>query len=228
MAAQAFEHRHDDVDFLATQVPAFAGVRVEAEHRHDRRGDAEVVLQRCMQDAQHALQPGLRDRLGDAAQRQVGRRQRHAHAVVSEHHHHIATRLLREQFGGAGVGNAAGIDGRLVHRAGDETVELAAQATLGGRAQCGDHGAGVAWIRRAESAGDRVRDLHEFDLARFGLDRVRCRENERDGERLRCLFERVAVAHQHEVGIPALAQGLQAQFRTDSGGLARHQREPGP
>ena len=55
-AAQAFEHRDDDVDFLAAEMAAFAGMRIEAEHGDARIGDAEIRAQRGVHDAQRARQ----------------------------------------------------------------------------------------------------------------------------------------------------------------------------
>ena len=44
--AQRGQHRFDHVDFLAAEMAGFAGVRIEAEHRDHRLGDAEVAAQR--------------------------------------------------------------------------------------------------------------------------------------------------------------------------------------
>ena len=45
VGARVGDRRRDDVDFLAAQVAAFAGVRIEPAHGDARRGDAELRLQ---------------------------------------------------------------------------------------------------------------------------------------------------------------------------------------
>ncbi|OAX65640.1 hypothetical protein A6R71_07360 [Xanthomonas translucens pv. arrhenatheri] len=54
-AAQGVEDRHHHLDFLAAQMPVLAGMRIQPEHRDDRRGDAEVAAQRGVDDAQAAF-----------------------------------------------------------------------------------------------------------------------------------------------------------------------------
>jgi hypothetical protein len=77
----------------------------------------------------------------------VGGGQCNAQAVVGEHHHHLDVGTLRQQFGGAGVGDAGVVHHTLVHRAGDEAVELGARRRVGGLAQRRDHAGGVAPIQ---------------------------------------------------------------------------------
>ncbi len=45
LGAQRVEHRRDHVDFLAAQVAAFAGMRIEAGDQDARLGDAELRSQ---------------------------------------------------------------------------------------------------------------------------------------------------------------------------------------
>ena len=63
--AHACDRRRDDVDLLAAEVAAFAGVRIETAHRDARRGDAESARQLARDDG---------ERLGDAARVDRGRR----------------------------------------------------------------------------------------------------------------------------------------------------------
>ena len=136
-----------------------------------------------------------------------------------------------EQFGGAGVGDAAGVDRRLVHRAGDQAVELAAQAALGGvcamrrsrRWRCADRACRIGRRRRSRPRRIRCRRLRPRSSSAV-------QQAQRNGERARrllaaCRDRRPGPGRQSQCA--ALGQS-HAQLRTDSGRLARHQREPGP
>ena len=80
--AQSFDRRDDRVDFLASEMAAFAGVRIESEHGDARGGDAEAPDQIVMENSQRAHQAGLRDCARHRRQRQVGRRQRDAQVAA--------------------------------------------------------------------------------------------------------------------------------------------------
>ena len=59
---------------------------IQAAHDDLRIGDAEPVAQVGMQDAQYALEPFRRNRLGNLAQRQMRCCQSNAQVAGDEHH----------------------------------------------------------------------------------------------------------------------------------------------
>ena len=227
-AAQCFQHRDDRVDLLAAQVAALAGVRVQAQHRDHRRGDAEIVAQRRMRGPQHPAQQRRIDRIGDLAQRQVGGGQRDPDDVVGQHHHHLAAGMPGEQFGGAGVGDPAFVDGGLLHRPGDHAGEVAARAALGRREQGANHRMGVARIGPSEHGGVVVGNHAQRQVAgcprRLVLVQQVERQRQRRGRGLQ--RGRIGESDQGAVGARPLGQA-HAKFRSDPGRFARYQREPG-
>ncbi len=89
MGAQGMEGRFDDVDFLVAQVTGFAGMRVEPAHGNARLGDAELVDEIGMQDAQHGGEFIASEGARDFRKRQMCRRQRHIQAAPRQHHDHF-------------------------------------------------------------------------------------------------------------------------------------------
>ncbi|KAG0774413.1 hypothetical protein G6F22_014079 [Rhizopus arrhizus] len=164
-SAQALQQRDDQVQFLAAQVAVFTGVRVQAEHGDARRRQAELAAQRGMHGTQGVFQAGCGDRIGHLAQRQVGGGQGHAHDGVGQHHHHLHPGLVGQQFGGAAVGDAAFVDDRLVHRAGDHALQFAAEAGSARALKRVDDRAGVGRVGVAKPAGHGIGDHAQAQVA---------------------------------------------------------------
>ncbi len=228
LAAQAFQQRDDDVQLFAAEVAVLAGVRVQAEHRDARPGQAEVAAQRGMGGGDDLAQAIGGDGVGDIAQRQVGGGQGHAHVFVGQHHHHLDAGLVGQQFGGAAVGDAACVDRRLVHRAGDHAVESALQAGPAGAEQGVDHRAGVGRIGLAEAGRRGIADFAQAQVARCGGLGVLRQQVQGQVERGRGGAQHVRVGEHQQPAIAArLLDEADAQFRADPGRLARDQSELG-
>ncbi len=181
-----------------------------------------------MGDAQHRGESVDGDGVGHLPQGQVRGRQGDADDVVGQHHHHIAPRARGQQFGGAGVGDAAGIDRGLVHRSGDHAGELAPQAGIGRLLQRGDDGGGIAGIRPAEMGGRGVRHRAQAQIARRPDVLKLVEQAQRKAQPGR------GGPHHFRVGEsdqPAILAGLlgkaDAEFGPDAGRLTRDQRQAG-
>ena len=62
----------------------------------------------------------------------MGGGQRNSQVRVGQHHHNLDAGLFGQQFSGAGIGYAGGIDRGLVNRAGNHAVEFTLQAPFSG------------------------------------------------------------------------------------------------
>ena len=130
-AAQPRERGLDHLDFLAAEMAAFAGMRVQAAHQDARPAHREEAPQVGVQDAQHGLEPLRRDGGGHVLQREVRRGERHAQAAADQHHdRQRGAAACGEILGVAGERHARVVDDALVHRRGHHRVELAREATV--------------------------------------------------------------------------------------------------
>jgi hypothetical protein len=89
------DHRFDHLDFLAPQMPGFAGMRVQAADQNTRVGDAEFVAQIAVQHLEHRDQPLARDRARHRRERKMNRGQCHTQTGAGEHHHRLCRAALR-------------------------------------------------------------------------------------------------------------------------------------
>ena len=85
---RGIDRRLDDVDLLAPEQPAFAGVRVEAADRDPRRGDAHA-LQRAGGFVDDARDPLACDRLERLPHALVQRRVGDLHVAEAQHHEDV-------------------------------------------------------------------------------------------------------------------------------------------
>jgi hypothetical protein len=101
LRAQRIEHRRDDIDLLAPEMPAFAGVRVEPQPP----GCAAAAMPNCRRSAacrmrsvrvQRRVRDGGRHR-GDSGRCVVASATRSSPA--DQHHHHLATDAIGEELG---------------------------------------------------------------------------------------------------------------------------------
>ena len=226
-AAQPVQCRAYHLDFLIAQVPGFTACGFSPSTAITAV-DAEIGAQGRMGDAQGSHQAVGSDRVGNCAQRQVGGGQGYAHYVIGQHHHYVAGCTHRQQLGGAGVGDASGVDGRLVHRAGHQPVEPPQQARIGSLLQRVDDRARVAWIGCAELAADRVGNDVQPKLTRLPNRVVPSDEVKRQAQQGGSVLQRFSIAKRHKVAIDAWLLGQpHAKFRAYAGRLARNQRKPG-
>ena len=87
LAPRGLDGRQDDAGFLVAEQPAFAGVRIQARHRHARRGHAQRAPALVRQpDGRHLrVEIGALDGL---AQRTVDGHEHGGDDVVGQHHGH--------------------------------------------------------------------------------------------------------------------------------------------
>lgn len=229
--AQRLQHRHDGVDLLAPQVPAFAGVRIEPQHGDARRGEAELVAQLGMHDAQRAGEAVGGDRRRYRGQRQVRGGQGHAQFRAGQHHHHVAAAALGEEFGVPAEADAKTIiHGRLLQRRGDHGVVAAAHAAVGGFGQGGEHVGGVARIRPAGLFFGGERDVpHAQRPGRTRGERSAIVVDQFDRGAAACggAFEQAAVGDRNEIGRQRSGGQSDQQFGADARRFASGDGEPG-
>ena len=161
-----------------------------------------------------------RDGIGHFAQRQMCRRQRHAHAATGQHHHHQrCMRLFGEEFGVSGKGNARIIDDALVHGCGDHAGEFAGQAALYCTAQGFQHIRGIGGIELSGLRGMRQGNMQHAQLAVLAriAGRVVVQLNVDAELRGTLLQQRLVGDHHQRLFMP---RQLQAEIGADSGRFA--------
>jgi len=162
LGTQGIEHRAQDLDLLAPEMTALAGVRVEACDENARTGDAETAHEVCMQDAQRRRQRFAGDGSRHLTQRQMRRRERHPQPVAHQHHHDTRHACaLGQKLGVAGERNAGVVDHPLVHRCGHHGIVASAAAASDRILQGRQHGAGVAQVELPRLRGVREGYLFE-------------------------------------------------------------------
>ena len=126
--------RLDDLDFLAAELAAFAGVRIQARDRHARPRDAHLATGPVGQ-AQRA-QLGLgRDARDDVGQRHVDGHQQHAQLVIGQHHGEVRRAgAFGQDLGMAGIVDAGQVHGMLVQWRGDDGADGARLGVVDGGA----------------------------------------------------------------------------------------------
>jgi hypothetical protein len=197
--AQLGDGGSDDVDVLAPQHAAFAGVRVETGDSQARMRNAEVVLQRRRRNA-HGLEQQR------AGQRARNRRQRHMHGgrhnpelPGGQHHDRMerptrmmASRQHGQKLGVAGLMQAGGLQRPF--------------------------GDGVGHQRQALAVGDGGRGLHDRiddgGVAR-GFGRGQRQYRQRIGECRCCLTRRADDGERHIEVQQACARGERSGIATD-------------
>ena len=121
-AAQRGDGRRDDLDILASERAAFAGMRVEPGDRDDRPGDPEIADQRGMRHAPGMDDRGRRQFFDGRAQRQMDRHRHDAQLRPGQHHHRVVRDpgKLGEEFGVPGMPETGPVERVLVDRVGHE------------------------------------------------------------------------------------------------------------
>ncbi|CUK09890.1 Uncharacterised protein [Achromobacter ruhlandii] len=216
--------RRDDVEVLAAELAAFAGVRVQAGHRHARPGDPHLAAGAVGQA--HGGQFGFgRDARHDVRQRDVNGHQQHAQFVVGEHHGEVVgARAFRQDLGVAGVVDAGLVHRLLVQRRRDDGADAAGLGVVDGGA---DVVVGGASGGRADLAVGQVGRQggttgHHLDAASIaaGLADVGdLADLQARAQRGRGAPQRARIAIHHARGIQALGAGLDDDFGANAGGI---------
>ena len=232
--ARVGDRRRDDVDLLAPEMAALAGVRIEAAHGDARRArcrtcDAvraptmtSVSATRVARDrGGHVLQRQMRGDERDA-QRRIGR------AADQQHHDARRVRALGEEFGVARERDARVHDHALLHRRGDERGERAGRAGVGRVFEHREHAVRVGGVGLPgrDRRGERL--MPDFDDAARGRERQRI-EFARSAARAPMRAARSASSARSPTMTRRAANGVlgvahrehRAQFGTDARGLAR-------
>ena len=131
----------DHVDLLASQVPSFAGMRIETAHRDAWTLDAELLLEVVRQDVQRLVEHFAGDRLRDRVQWNVGRGECDAQRVLAratdeQHHHARSVRALGEELGVPGKSVARIEQHALLRGCGDECIKRPCRAGIARSREC--------------------------------------------------------------------------------------------
>ena len=181
-----------------------------------------------MQDLDDRGQTFPRDRARHLRQRQMYGRERHAQAGRGQHHHGLRrATCLGEELGMAGEGDAGVVDNALVHRSGDERVELSASAAVNGGFQRFDNIGSVRGLQPPRNHGTGgLERLHEYTRARRRAP-LPFAGGERQTQKPCTLFQQGGIGDQYQRAVHRALRQLEAQFRPDAGGFAGRQRNDG-
>jgi hypothetical protein len=120
----------------------------------------------------------------------------------------------------AGEGDARVVDDALVHRSGDERVELAAHAAGDGGCQRFDHVGSVGDIRLARSDGARRPDRQHINARARGIASVPFTRGECQAQLSCPRFQHGGIGDQHQRTARRLLCETHGNIRPDTGGLA--------
>ena len=215
----------DDLDLLAAEVAALAGVRIQPADQDARRGKAKVLAQPSIEHDGRALERLARDGARHVGERQVSGRERDAQPSRDQQHHGMRVAALRSEILGMAPERYAGVvDRGFLDRRGDHRVEAAGQAALGGGVEQAEH---VAGIGRVGMAGlDCAGEAHRQDRQRAGaVRRRRCvalpgTERESQAEQGGPRREQVRVAGENQFRRPVGERCGEREVRADARGLS--------
>ncbi len=204
--AQPVQYRNHDFDFLASQMAAFASVRVQSCYQDARLCNAEAALQIAPEDVQHVFQQWCGDCGRYIFQREVCGGQRYAHPCPDKHHDDmIGTGLRSEKFGVPGERDAGIVDDTLVHRCGDHAGKFTGLAALYGTAQHGQYICAVGYFQHAGLAwrGKRnMDDRYDRRLPAFFIFPCSCTgiiaKTQIGTEQCGALLQQAPVGHDYE------------------------------
>lgn len=229
--ACGLDGRGDDLDLLAPEQPALAGMRVQPGHRDARR--ALPPGGGGMRDAQRAQHGVVGDELDRLAQRDVDRHQHHTQLLVGQHHAHrrqlaaVGCQGL-QHLGVARKRHAGGRQRLLVDRRGDQGRSLAgthpAHRLLdAGRRRRPGTGVDTAPGQRRQAFGQRGRHQHRQASRRHHREIGR-RVDHRDHAGASTAQHR-RVADDDAVRGLAPAEGRGDDLRPDAGGVAHRDQQ---
>ena len=217
----ARERRLDHLDFLAAEMAAFAGVRIEAAHQDARRARCRTCARRSASrmrstaSSRSAVIAALTSASGRCVVASATRRPPPTSIITGSG----APRVLGQVFGVAGERHARVVDDALVHRRGDHRVEAAGEATVerarrAARARSGHSRdrAGPAWH------GARQRHVQHSTRPARQPGRVGSALRRRSQQRRR---RPATDRQQHDAAVEAAAEQRRAQVRADAGRFAR-------
>ena len=229
LRTQRLHRGRDRLDLLATQMPAFAGMRIEPAD-HDAGGrEGESGTQVVRDHADEVDQHRGVDGVGHCPQRQVGGGERDSELRGAEHHDRAwAAVQFGEQLGVAGERDPGVVDDALVHRRGHEPGHGAVATRGDRRPDALDH---VGAVRRVQSSGnDAARRGHRnhgqlawSDRLRGGHLRAEGADPDIEPEHFGPVTEHVRVREGDERFASCHRRG-QRDVGTDSGRFSRGQR----
>ena len=222
----------DDAQFLVAKVAAFPRVRVQATHGDARRRDCPPARQIARQNRRRLAQRVGGNGVAHGPERQVGGGERHAQLARGQHHHHArAVRALCEKFGVTAEAHAGVVDHSLVHRRGDDGVELPAEGARHGALRQREHVRHVGRVRASGHARASERQVLDAEAAaavrggsRSGALRVGA-QRDRQFQPCGALTQQRAVGEAHQLTRQLLESERQAQLRPDSCRLPRGQSD---
>jgi hypothetical protein len=139
------------------------------------------------------------------------------------------TTSLRKEFGVAGEGDAGVGDDALLHRRGDQCLELSVQAAVGGARQHRDHVMRIAHIELPRDNGRGQRDVDAAQMTRHTRASARAIERfdlQRDATRLRAAQDQIDIADRDQVCGKFGCGKCRNEFRPDARRLTCGNRDP--